>query len=402
VSEATSEPPSVELSPRGPEQRAVRAAVVGISAGTPCGVHEHATLLARSLEREGVSCSLHWLWRSDAPFAPSRSQVHGWIATLMQELRDERPDAVLLHYSVFAYSYRGVPAFVHPVLSALRRLRIPVVSLLHEYAYPWGRGGVRGRVWAISQRALLLDVMRVSSAVVVTTDFRADWLTTRAWLPRRPTVLAPVFSPLPAARVASAQTHERLTIGLFGYAHEGVDMALVLDALRLLQDRGVPAQLLLIGAPGRDAAAGRSWLAGARARGIVQPPVFSGLLGAQELADKLASCDVLLSADRIGPTSRRTTLASSLAAGRPVVALDGRRSWRELREAEAVLFVEPAAGSLADALAELHRDEDARAKLASRGREFALGPMGVERSTDVVGRLLHRLAGGVPLADPPR
>ena len=325
-------------------------------------------------------------------------------ARLTQELQDERPDAVLLHYSVFAYSYRGVPVFVHPVLSALRRLRIPVVSLLHEYAYPWGRGGVRGRAWAISQRGLLLDVIRVSAAVVATTDFRADWLTTRAWLPRRPTVLAPVFSPLPAAQVASAQAHEQLTIGLFGYAHEGVDMALVLDALRLLQDRGVHGGALRCSArPGATRPpASPGWLPHARAGSCSRPfsPACSQPRSSPTSSRAAMSC---CSADRIGPTSRRTTLAASLAAGRPVVALDGRRSWRELREAEAALFVEPAsrrAGGRARGL--LRGDKHARAKLASRGREFALGPMGVERSTDVVGRLLHQLAGGVPLADSPR
>ena len=63
----------------------------------------------------------------------------------------------MLHYSVFSYSYRGLPLFTHPVLAAVRRAKLPLVTLLHEFVYPWRRDGVRGAAWALSQRALLID-----------------------------------------------------------------------------------------------------------------------------------------------------------------------------------------------------------------------------------------------------
>lgn len=371
-----------------------RLATLGVSLGAPCGVHDHALRLADALEQESFVSTIHWLWRTEAPFAASRSEVGQWTERLAIELERDQPDALLLHYSVFAFSYRGLPVFVHPVLRVARKLGVPTVALLHEYAYPWHRRGARGKAWALSHRALLLDVMRACSAVVVTTDLRADWLSTRAWLPRRPMALAPVFSSLPAAGPGAApREREHPVIGLFGYAHEGVVKEVVLDALRLLQDRGVQVELLLAGAPGRSSAAGESWLAGARGRGIMRAPAFSGLLPAQELSDTLSSCELLLSADRIGPTSRRTTLAASLAAGRPVVALDGSQSWRELRESEAALLVEPAADALADAISELLYDDDQRAQLGRRGRQFALEAMSVERSARAVGGLLCELSG---------
>ncbi len=120
------------------------------------------------------------------------------------------------------------------------------------------------------------------------------------------------------------------------------------------------------------------------------------MLAAQELADRLTTCDVLLSADRIGPTSRRTTLAASLAAGRPVVALDGRHTWRELRQAQAALIVQPRADALADALAELLLDGGMRAQLARRGSQFAMRAMSVERSAHAVGEVLDEVIGGSP------
>jgi glycosyltransferase involved in cell wall biosynthesis len=372
--------------------------VVGVSLGTPCGVHAHATALAEELRRNDVACSLHWLWRNDAPLAASRSELRAWTKQLGVDLQAEKPDALLLHYSVFAYSFRGFPVFVHPLLSVIRDLGVPTVTLLHEYAYPWRRGGVRGAGWALSQRALLYEVMRASAAVLATTDFRADWLSSRAWLPDRSIALAPVFSGLPRASAAApdAAEHGAHVLGLFGWGHEGVAIEIVLDALRVLQDRGVDAQLVLLGAPGRSSTAGASWVAAASERGVVRPLAFSGMLAAQDLADRLTTCDVLLSADRIGPTSRRTTLAASLAAGRPVVALDGRHTWRELRQAQAALIVQPRADALADALAELLLDRDARAQLARRGSEFVTRAMSVERSAYAVGQVIDEVIGGSP------
>jgi glycosyltransferase involved in cell wall biosynthesis len=388
--------------PSRPPGAGTKIGVLGVSLGSPCGVHAHATALADELRHNDVACSLHWLWRNDAPLAASRSELRLWTKRLGVELQAERPDALLLHYSVFAYSFRGFPVFVHPVLSVIRDLGIPTVTLLHEYAYPWHRGGVRGAGWALSQRALLYEVMRTSAAVLATTDFLADWLSTRSWLPHRSIAIAPVFSGLPPASAAAADAaadaaeREPHVLGLFGWGHEGVAIEIVLDALRVLQDRGVGAELVLLGAPGRSSASGESWVAGAGARGIVRPLEFSGMLAAQDLADRLTTCDVLLSADRIGPTSRRTTLAASLATGRPVVALDGRHTWGELRQAQAALIVQPRADALADALAQLLLDRDERAQFARRGSEFAVRAMSVERSAHTVGQVLDEVTGGSP------
>ncbi len=109
----------------------------------------------------------------------------------------EPPDAVLLHYSVFAYSYRGLPLFVAPVLAALRRSRIPMVTVLHEFVYPWRHGGTRGKVWALTQRAVLIDVMRRSLGRAAHHRLPRAVAASRPWLPRRPAAVAPVFSNLP-------------------------------------------------------------------------------------------------------------------------------------------------------------------------------------------------------------
>jgi len=143
-----------------------RVGVVGSSIDDPCGVRDHAVLLADALRVEGLSCTLHWLWRTEGTIGRASADVRTWTHALPGQLERERADAVLLHYSVFALSHRGLPAFVRPALSALRKSGKPVVTFMHEYAYPWRLGGARGKVWAATQRAALIDVMRAILDVI--------------------------------------------------------------------------------------------------------------------------------------------------------------------------------------------------------------------------------------------
>ncbi len=376
----------------GRESRPLQAAVVGVSKGRTCGMRDHAILLADALGDEDVSCSVHWLWRSALSIRAVHSEFRSWTSRLASELDANPPDAIIFHYSVFSYSYKGFPLFVRPTLSALRG-SWPLITVLHEFAYPWRYGGLHGDAWAVTQRAAMVGVMKRSAAVLVTAPFREEWLASRRWLPRRPIAFAPVFSNLPAATVAgrAADRAAEGVVGLFGYAYEGADAALVLDAVRLLHDRGLPVRLKLLGAPGPGTPAAERWLADATDRGLERALSFSGLLEAQELANALAACDVLLHVARAGPTSRKGTLAASLASGRPVVALDGPRRWAELAGSGAALIVAPTAVAMADAVAGLLEDRDRREALGARSAAFARGAMGVQRSARAVRGLLDAL-----------
>jgi glycosyltransferase involved in cell wall biosynthesis len=383
------------LTPAGARsaRRPVRIAVVGLSTSETCGVRDHATLLAEALSAENVSCSMHWLNRSEKTIRGARSEIRSWTRGLAAELERDPPDAVLLHYSVFAFSHRGVPLYVRRTLSAVHASRIPLVVVLHEFAYSWRRSGLRGTAWALSQRALLIEVMRAAAAVVVTIDGRAGWLGSRLWLPRRAVAVAPVFSNLPPPAARARPDRQRPLIGLFGYAHEAGVIAVVLDALRLLEDRGRGVELLLLGAPGPASAVAEAWRAGAGTRAIADALSFSGTLAAQELSDALAACDILLSVNPPGPTSQKTTLAASLASGSPVVASDGPSSWRALVQAEAAHIVEPTAHALAGGLDGLLGDVGLRRQLGARGRGFAEAQMSVAQSARVMARVLDEVLG---------
>src|SRR5436190_9251279 len=315
----------------------LRAAVVGLSASRISGVRDHATLLAGALQRHGVPCEWHWLMRSDTSLRGARSEIRKWARRLAGELRRSRPDVIVWHYSVFDYAHRGVPLYVAPVLSALRATGTPVIALLHEMAYPWRRAGWRGAVWALTQRAALIDVMRSLSAAIVTAGFRADWLGSRRWVARRPLAVAPVFSNLPPPSTPAGGSLHAGTVGVFGYAYESVSTALVLDAMRVVAEGGREVALRLLGAPGRSSPAGQEWLREAQKRGLAGAMSFTGPLPAQELSDALAACQVPVFPDAAGASSRKGSLAAALASGRPVVAIDGPQSWPAMSERGALL-----------------------------------------------------------------
>jgi hypothetical protein len=371
---------------------AVRAAVVGVSESPTCGVRDHAILLSEALADQDVSCSVHWLSRKQQSLEGARREFDQWTGALAAELEANPPQAIILHYSVFSYSYRGVPLFTPRVLSILRARGIPLITFVHEPAYPWRLGGLRGKVWALTQRLVLMAVMRASAAALVTAPFRAEWLTSRWWLSRRPVALAPVFSNLPPP---AADTHhpdaEIHRVGLFGYAYQGAARALVLDAMSALQRRGLYVRLELLGAPGSGVPAADAWLTEATARGLQGAVSFSGVLPAQELSNALAACEVLLHAEASGPTSRKGTLAASLASGRPVVAIDGPLRWQELIDSRAAVIAPPDATALADAIAVLLQDEHRREELGGGGLVFARQAMSAQRSAEALRRLLDRL-----------
>jgi glycosyltransferase involved in cell wall biosynthesis len=371
----------------------LRTAALGVSTTAICGVRDHGALLAEALEHEGCPCSTHWLDRRGQSLGTVRTQVDAWTQALPAELAGARADAALLHYSVFSLSYRGLPLFTHPVLAAVRKAGLPLVTILHEFVYPWRRDGLRGIAWALSQRALLIDVMRASDALITTTDFQAEWLASRPWLVKRPVTVAPVFSNLPAPSALPRGEPAVPAIGLFGYAYGEAAVALVIAALRTLQDRGVDAQLQLLGAPGESSSAGEQWLAAARGAGLARPPSFSGMLAAQQLSDALAACELLLFVDPLGPNSRKTTLAASLASGRPVLAFDGPRRWGELAGAGAAEIVPRRPQALSDALAGLLEDARARELLAARGLAFAEQSMSAPRAARAIAALLRDVAG---------
>jgi hypothetical protein len=369
----------------------LKIAVVGVSEGAVCGVRDYAAVLTAALAAEGASMTTHWLTRKEVAATAARGEIAGWAAKLEDELCGEAPDVVLLHYSVFAYAYRGVPVFVPRLLRAVRVPGAPVISVLHEVAYPFRHRGWRAKLWSVSQRMLLISVMRASAAVLVTADFRAAWLSSRRWLPERAIALAPVHSALPPPRKGFHGNGAGHRLGLFGYAYQGAVVSLVLDGLRTVRESHPQARLVLLGAPGADSAVGEEWLASAHTRGLDDAVSFSGTLGAQELSDALAASEVLLFADETGPASRKSSLAAALASGRPVVAIDGPRRWQELVDTCAISLAAPVPDALARSVRALLEERERGDALGERGQRFARERMSPETGARAVVDLYTKL-----------
>ena len=332
----------------------MRLLVAGASLDEVCGTRDAAATLAGPLAAAGAEPVSVWWERRSEPFA-------AWAERLSAARAGA--DAVLWHYSPFTYSRRGIPTLVPRALRAFGQT--PLVPFLHELGVRWGDLGLRGAVWAPTQRAALRSLVRRSRGCVVTTEQRREWLETRRWLPRRPLLAVPVH-----ANIAVAPAPERNgrppRVGVFGFRRDTVPPRTVLDALApVLPPDG---RLVLVGAPGPDSAEARAWRDAADGAGLSDRLDFTGVLPAAELSRALHSLDVVLATDPRGPASRSGTLAAALAHGLPVVAVDGPETWRDARAAGALTVASVA--ELGDAVARVLSSPEEREALAARARAF--------------------------------
>lgn len=364
-----------------------RFVVVGASSDQICGVREYARILSEELRRLGRGVDTSWWERGDQKgrWTSTWGNLSRWRKDDLAQVlsRPERP-VVVWHYSAFSYAIRGVPLFAPLWAWRLWRASGPVVVVLHELVYPWRRRGWRGLVFAVTQRMALVAVMLAASGVVVTTEERARWLRGRRWLPRRPLVSVPVFSNVPAPdHVGRRPPGSPSVVGLFGYGSPGMQPALVTQAAALVAGRMPSLRLRLIGAPGRDSESGREWERAAAGAGLDHLE-FTGTLPPNELAEAIAATDVVVFPDECGPTSRKTTLAACLAAGRAVVALDGPQRWPALDQAGAVVVTRSTPEDLARELERLLRDDRGRRELERRAAAFYRERMAPERAAQQI------------------
>jgi glycosyltransferase involved in cell wall biosynthesis len=88
------------------------------------------------------------------------------------------------------------------------------------------------------------------------------------------------------------------------------------------------------------------------------------------MSHQLANLDLVIFANDLGPSSRRTTIANALAHGVPVIAFDGAERWDRFSQADAIAVVRPEPKDLTTALDCLLQSADRRADLGERGRQL--------------------------------
>jgi glycosyltransferase involved in cell wall biosynthesis len=372
----------------GPPSR--RVLVAGLVPPGPSGMRDYGRLVAAGLRDRGFDASEWWL---EAGGADLRQGLGAAARLLGQARRVPRGSVVLVNYSPFAYAFRGIPLPGILLGIVLRARGIPVVTVFHEIAYPWGRRGLAGRVFSLAQHAALLPVLLGSTALLVTTEERARFLRRYGRLGRRrPVHLAPVFSTLGQQEPSEGLPGPAGTIGVIGHGADGAQPALFFAAVRGLRP-GPPERIVLLGAPGRHSPAGQQWLRTARHAGLEGAVDFTGVLDPEELGRRIAACDVVVLVDDEGPSSRRTMLAAALAHGRPVVASDGPSRWDAPVEAGAIVVVPAEAGALGAALQRLTDDAAARASTGALAFAFYEREMSLARTCDEVSAMLGGLSG---------
>lgn len=326
------------------------------------------------------------------------------LAMALAALRRLRPVAVLWQYNPFSFGRKGLcPEYALLPWLARHATGAPVVATLHELAYPWGRGGARGRVWAATQRLQLALIARTASALVATTGQRAAWLRQR-W-PTARIVRLPVGSSLPATQLtAQDRTTIRTRLGLpakayllgaFGTLNDGRPLAATLGALAQVPD----AWLVWVGDLQRAEDRQAHWQHVADALGVGCRLRWTGRLPADEAAATLAACDALLALYDEGLSGRRTTLAAALAQARPVLGNSGPATDSDLfTPGLAFAPVADDAASIVKAVTRLRADAAEAARLAAGARATYVRWLAWERIAAGYGALLAAL-GVVPTGD---
>lgn len=348
-------------------------------------MHDYGSLLAGALRERGEKVDERWV-EDDGRVAGASLRAGLALVRAVRDLTAE--DTVLWHYSSMAMGYRGIPGpgILHGL--AARRRRARVVTVLHEPVYPWGRRGWRGRVQSATQWMALAPVVLGSDALILTVPARAARIRR---LTRRPMSTVPVFCTLPIAEEAPAGGGGGGGIGVLAYAGDGARPDVVVGALRRLDRPGL--RVMLLGGPGSASRDGAEWRRRAAGAGLGDRVEFTEVVPPGVLSARVTRCDLVVFANDLGPSSRRTTLAAALAHGRPVVALDGPERWQALVDDGAIALVSPHADELATVLGRLLDDPAARARLGARGKEFHDRHMTLDRVTDAIAAVLSSPRG---------
>lgn len=330
-----------------------------------CGIGDYSAVLAAGLARE-PAMSVEVLTTDIAlvdPALVSPATVWRWplgwrlpaLPAMVGAIRRRRPDLVHIQYP--AVGYRRALGIVLAPLALRLFARIPVVLTIHER-----------RERSLLSR-LAIDLMAMSATRVIVLDsLEADDLARH--VRRTKIVLGEMIATIPVRRgifrseirAELSAGKDELVISTFGLLHPRRRLEEVVKAAAILNRRGVPARLLIMGGEAQyEPEISRRYAQELRRQVATQDltPLVSwlGHVDADRLSAYLQASDVCVLLYPTGASGRNTTLRAAIEHGLPVVTTDGASTSNALRANPQLTFTRSpgSAEGLADAILEAHR-----------------------------------------------
>ena len=292
-------------------------------------------------------------------------EIHDWpdaLQALKLMARQWRDTWVLVQYTALAWSARGFPQKVLRVLNILKSAGARVGIVFHDVEpYPGAR------LIDVFRRFVQVRTMRNALALADLAVFtvppeKLSWLhaapSHAAFIPVGPNL------PIPAEFLTVSQQNAVPTIGVFsitGGESGAREAQIIVAAVRFAAQRLGRLRLSVFG---RHAELREATLR----EGLRDLPVelsVGGVIGPDQVVQKLSACDVLLFV-RGNISTRRGSAVAGIACGLPVIAYSGSETAAPITDAGVVLVSPDQPDDLHTALVRVLSDALYRADLAAR------------------------------------
>ena len=315
------------------------------------GVGDHAAKLAYALSRLGNDVVV--ITTGDPrPENPVEVRIVGrtWSLGAARRaaaiVRATRADVVVLEYTPFLFGGRSFVPLLLPMLC-----RVPTFVFVHEIFYASGTASVKSRWKKIYFEYRDRAVLAMCRGIFVPNIVRRDRILANVGNAYAAKIaIAPIGSNLePSAGhqwSPDARNGHRKRIVTFGVVASRRRLERAIDALAILKDRNIDAELRIVGRiwdqPYADACRER-----AREAGISELVTFTGSLPETAIGDEFLRADAVAYMAAEGLTSSAGSLLAAFAYGAPVVAT--RNPHDEDRLGAVVTLTDDTAEDFADA-----------------------------------------------------
>lgn len=252
-------------------------------------------------------------------------------------------------------------------------LGVPSIVTIHGMLDDWS---MAQRHWKKRLYLALAGRKMLERAAFVHSTAEFERVQSVKWYPRGRAIVVPLvfdlspFANLPGpdqARDAFPLAASDLPKALFlSRLHEKKGLPVLIEAARILKDRGTPVALLIAGSGETDYV--DSLRAMVKDKGLDETTVFTGLVVGTTKVSLFEAADLF-----VLPTSQENfgfVLPEALACGTPAVTTRGVDIWPELEESGGALIAEPTAEAFADAIAGLIADRARLEEMGRRGRAW--------------------------------